>query len=159
MIFLGYLGFSGNPPTLNRHIESRGKINFTYPEDKQCLVQALWHEARGEGQEGIRNVAKVIQNRVNTKGFPSTYCSVIHQKGQFTYRDHSRTDLKVPRSSQEYEALTLVSLIAEEALTGRLRASVNSDVLWYHTVQVKPSWGKKFKLVEVHGNHKFYRAE
>jgi N-acetylmuramoyl-L-alanine amidase len=159
--FFGFLEMTNDIPSVNP-VNTRvhsGKINKTYLEDKECLVQALWYEARGEGQEGIRNVAKVIQNRVNSKGFPGDYCGVIHQRGQFTYKDHSRKPLKTPRSSQEQEVLTLVYLIAEQGLTGRLRASVGSDVLWYHALKSKPSWGKKFKRVKVHGNHVFYSKE
>jgi len=52
--------------------------------DVELLALCIWREARGEGQDGMRAVAHVINNRVGKEGFGSTFQSVILGKNQFT---------------------------------------------------------------------------
>ena len=47
--------------------------------DLDCLTQAVYYEARGEGQAGMQAVAQVILNRVRSSAFPNTVCGVIFQ--------------------------------------------------------------------------------
>lgn len=56
--------------------------------EKYCIMEALWYEARGEPALGILAVASVIENRKNHEYYPDTYCGVIHQHKQFSYRLH-----------------------------------------------------------------------
>ena len=58
--------------------------------DLQCLAEALYFEARGEGSQGQRAVAEVILNRVDHPRFPKTVCGVVNQRGQFTYNKNAR---------------------------------------------------------------------
>lgn len=53
--------------------------------EMRCLAEAVWVEARGENVKGQALVADVIINRTKAKGFPSTYCKVIAQPGQFPW--------------------------------------------------------------------------
>lgn len=53
--------------------------------EKACIVQALWHEARGEKLAGLLAVASVIENRKNSSRYPADYCSVIWQDKQFSF--------------------------------------------------------------------------
>ncbi len=50
-----------------------------------CLVRAVYHEARGEPVHGQQAVAKVILNRLKSPAFPNTLCAVVKQKGQFPW--------------------------------------------------------------------------
>mgnify|MGYP003635239800 CR=1 FL=1 len=49
-------------------------------EDKQldCLVEAVYHEARSESFTGQLAVANVIIERANLAQFPNTICKVVH---------------------------------------------------------------------------------
>ena len=71
----------------------------------QCLTEALYFEARGEDTRGIFAVAEVILNRVDSRRFPDSVCSVVHQgtgaqyQCQFTYTcDGLAEDVREPRA-------------------------------------------------------------
>ena len=48
-------------------------------DDFTCLVEAIYHEARSEPLMGMIAVANTILNRVYSKRYPNTICSVVHQ--------------------------------------------------------------------------------
>ncbi len=49
---------------------------------RQCLAQAMYWEARGEGRRGMVAVGWTILNRVKSPRFPATPCGVVHQGGE-----------------------------------------------------------------------------
>ena len=51
--------------------------------DRELLARLIICEAGGEGQDGMRAVATVVMNRVESDQFPDTVCGVVGQKGQF----------------------------------------------------------------------------
>ena len=46
--------------------------------DLDCLVEAVYYEARSEGVIPKIAVANVILQRVKSKKYPSTICEVVH---------------------------------------------------------------------------------
>lgn len=54
-------------------------IKIPDPLPSICMTEALFYEARGEGEIGQYAVAEVIMNRVHSKSFPNSICSVVHQ--------------------------------------------------------------------------------
>ena len=44
-----------------------------------CLVEAVYHEARSESLLGMLSVANVILTRKENSNFPNTICQVVHQ--------------------------------------------------------------------------------
>src|SRR5690606_7807258 len=47
--------------------------------DLECLTQAAYYEARGEGRDGMKAVAQVVLNRVRHSAYPNTVCGVVYQ--------------------------------------------------------------------------------
>ncbi|MFM8375734.1 MAG: cell wall hydrolase, partial [Phenylobacterium sp.] len=47
--------------------------------DLDCLTQAVYYEARGEGRAGMQAVAQVVLNRARHPAFPKTICGVVFQ--------------------------------------------------------------------------------
>ncbi len=45
--------------------------------DVDCLAQAVYYEARGEGDDGQAAVAQVVLNRSRIASFPATVCGVV----------------------------------------------------------------------------------
>ena len=45
----------------------------------ECLVEAIYHEARGEEFIGMLAVAGVILTRKESSQYPNTICEVVHQ--------------------------------------------------------------------------------
>ena len=54
-------------------------ISTTKADDFNCLVEALYHEARSESFIGMLSVANVILTRKESSNFPNTICKVVHQ--------------------------------------------------------------------------------
>ena len=45
----------------------------------ECLVEAIYHEARGEEFIGMLAVAGVVLTRKESSKYPNTICGVVHQ--------------------------------------------------------------------------------
>lgn len=54
-------------------------------QNLKCLTDAIYHEARGEPLHCQEKVAMVIFKRTYSKNFPNSICSVVYQKGQFSW--------------------------------------------------------------------------
>lgn len=117
--------------------------------DLQCLSEALYFEARGEGAQGQRAVAEVILNRVDHPRFPKSVCGVVNQSGQFSYRGNVG-------KMRKGAAFNTARRVAEEALAGAPRALTNGAT-YFHTTKVRPSWSKRFTRTTRIGAHVFYR--
>lgn len=54
--------------------------------EHQCLSSAIYWEAGNQGITGMKAVADVIKNRLESNQFKEeTYCDIIHAKGQFSF--------------------------------------------------------------------------
>jgi len=120
------------------------------PKDLQCLSEALYFEARGEGVQGQRAVAEVILNRVDHPRFPQTVCGVVHQRGQFTYNKNARI--------REKGTFARVQKVAMAALAGAPR-TLTHGATYFHTPAVRPSWSRRFERTARIGRHIFYRSD
>lgn len=118
--------------------------------DLQCLAEALYFEARGEGAKGQRAVAEVILNRVDHPRFPQTVCGVVNQRGQFTYNKNARI--------REKGTYARVQKVALAALSGAPRTLTNGAT-YFHTPAVRPSWSRRFERTVRIGAHIFYRSD
>ena len=118
--------------------------------DLQCLAEALYFEARGEGAQGQRAVAEVILNRVDHPRFPKTVCGVVNQRGQFTYNKNARI--------REKGTFARVQKVAIAALSGAPR-TLTDGATYFHTRAVKPSWSRRFERTTRIGSHIFYRSD
>lgn len=142
--------------------ESGGIVVDTSEEHKelQCIKSALWHEARGEPEEGIRAVMSVIYNRKNHKNYPNTFCKVILQDKQFSAFNSDKSlamkRLK-PVKGPDEEAYSKVAGISQEAVVGAFKPVLEPSVLHYAHTKVRNKWTRKFKRVIVLGNHSFYK--
>ena len=130
--------------------------------ERECLAQAIYHEARGETATGQMAVANIIVNRARSNRFPSTLCGVIYQnadKGryrcQFTFACDGRDDTPGERrawlNSQE-----LARKVYAEFAQGEDIGVLPGSALYYHTTAVRPSWANTFSRVAVVDSHIFY---
>ncbi len=118
--------------------------------DLECLSEALYFEARGEGAKGQRAVAEVILNRVDHPRFPKTVCGVVNQRGQFTYNKNARI--------REKGTYARVQKVAMAALSGAPR-TLTKGATYFHTPAVRPSWSRRFERTVRIGAHIFYRSD
>ena len=135
--------------------------------ERTCLATAIYHEARGEPDEGQWAVADVILNRVASPRYPSSICGVVYQnadKGkyrcQFSFACDGKPDAGGIGNRIVRESWVRAYVIAEAALKQQqadMRAEiVPATALFYHTVSVSPNWADKLKRVASIGSHIFY---
>ena len=163
LIFIFILGISF-PSFLSIPSKSRESggvvVSEYYNKELLCLKSVLWHEARGEPEEGIRAVMSVIYNRKKAKGYPSTFCGVILQDKQFSAFNSDKslaTKPLKPIRDLDKEAYRKVSSVAQEAVQGAFKPVLDEDVLYYAKTSVRNHWTRKFERVIVLGNHSFYK--
>jgi spore germination cell wall hydrolase CwlJ-like protein len=155
------------PVTLNpgpeRHwFQSQQVLARQFFLDYNCMVEALWFEARNDNEIGKRAVATVIINRANSARFNNTICDVIQQRKQFSYRNRLKNPYVVlqpkPQPSEKIK-LEMIKSIAYEVASGTFKPVLPSNVLWYHTYNVNPSWNRKMKAVMLPGSkHVFLKG-
>jgi spore germination cell wall hydrolase CwlJ-like protein len=122
--------------------------------DWQCLRTAIYFEARGETIKGQFAVAEVILNRVDSRRFPDSVCSVVNQRGgggcQFSYTCDGHAD-----NMRDRAAIDRAGRIARLMLDGAPRA-LTSGATYFHTTGVRPSWARRFSRTALIGAHLFY---
>ena len=117
----------------------------------ECLAVGIYYESKSEPLVGQLAVGEVIANRANSNGrFPSTYCGVLFQRGQFSFI-RGRSLPAVPRASRQWQTAVAVAKIVDQDL----HDSHASNALFFHAKRVSPRW--RLKRVAAIGNHIFYR--
>jgi len=123
--------------------------------DLQCLTEAVYWEARGEGAAGMAAVAQVVLNRVRHPAFPKTVCGVVYQGAsdgdcQFSFacQAHSNHD--------EDDSWRRAREVASRALSGHVMSAVGQATN-FHAVSVTPGWMTSLQKVAQIGSHIFYR--
>ena len=123
--------------------------------DLQCLTEAVYWEARGEGAAGMAAVAQVVLNRVRHPAFPKTVCGVVYQGAsdggcQFSFACEAHS------SPSEDDAWRRARQIASRALSGHVMTEVGQATN-FHAVSVTPGWMTSLQKVAQIGSHIFYR--
>lgn len=117
----------------------------------ECLAAGVYFESKSEPLAGQLAVGKVIANRANSKGrFPSSYCGVLMQRGQFSFIRGGRWPA-VNKSSPQWRNAVAIARIVDHDLHD---SSVGSS-LFFHAKRVSPRW--RLTRVASVGNHVFYR--
>ena len=138
-------------------------ISTTKADNFNCLVEALYHEARSESFIGMLSVANVILTRKESSNFPSTICKVVHQgkywkgkpikdKCHFSYWCDGR-----PERFTDIAGLIKSINVAEMSLNGiQIKQTVGAT--HYHASYVTPGWASdpNFKSLGQIGTHVFY---
>lgn len=116
-----------------------------------CLATGIYFESKSEPLAGQLAVGKVIANRTRSGGrFPSTYCGVLFQHGQFSFVHGGRLPA-VPHANRQWQTAVAIAKIVDE----NLQQSSVGDALFFHARYVSPAWHAK-RVASI-GNHIFYR--
>lgn len=117
----------------------------------ECLAVGIYFESKSEPLAGQLAVGQVIANRAHSGGrFPSTYCGVLFQRGQFSFV-HGKSLPSVPRASRQWQTAVAIAQIVDQDL----KDSAAENALFFHAKRVSPGW--RLKRVASIGNHVFYR--
>ena len=126
-------------------------------EERDCLAQAIYYEARNQSVAGKAAVADVVLNRVESKRWPASVCRVVYQGAQrdtgcqFSFTCDGSMTLPIERRAMaEAEALAT-------AILGGFRLSLSHGATNYHAHYVDPYWAPALERTAVVGDHVFYR--
>tara|TARA_B100000768_G_scaffold181623_1_gene205431 strand:- start:789 stop:1253 length:465 start_codon:yes stop_codon:yes gene_type:complete len=130
-------------------------VTKEYAEAKECLALNVYHEARGESEEGQYAVAHVTMNRVDSPRYDNTVCEVVYARKQFSWT-HLIAD---PRPKDRY-AYHLAKLIAADVLGERVEDNTGGAD-HYHADYVSPNWATEeyMNKTTTIGTHIFYKAK
>ncbi|MES2002659.1 MAG: cell wall hydrolase [Pseudomonadota bacterium] len=116
----------------------------------ECLATGVYFESKSEPLDGQLAVGKVIANRSKSGRFPSSYCGVLFQRGQFSFV-RGKSFPSVPRASKQWKTAVAIAKIIDQGL----KDSAVGNALFFHARYVSPGW--RLKRVASIGNHIFYR--
>ena len=130
-------------------------------DELECLAEAVYFEARGEGSHGQRAVAEVILNRRADPGFPNDVCGVVHQgynpanpalhQCQFSYYCDG-----APEAFGDRDRLARIRAMAWNMLRGE-KSNLTMGATHYHADYVSPDWTRNLRRVARVDQHIFYR--
>jgi len=123
----------------------------TLDRETECLAASVYFESKGEPLEGQLAVAEVVLNRAKAGGhFPPSVCSVVFQKGQFSFVHHGHFP-PIKRGGAFWKTAVAIAQIAmDDEWDSRA-----SKALYFHAARVSPGWNK-VRVAQL-GNHVFYR--
>jgi len=116
----------------------------------ECLAAGIYFESKGEPLSGQLAVGEVIANRADSGRFPSTYCGVLFQRGQFSFVRRG-TWPHISRDSRSWETAVAIAKIVDQDL----KDSAAEGALYFHAKRVRPGWHRK-RVASI-GNHIFFR--
>ena len=117
---------------------------------QRCLAGAIYFEAKGEPLAGQLAVAEVILNRAKSGRYPPDVCSVITQRGQFSFVRGG----KIPEIDTDRRSYRTAVAVARVALNDMWDSNA-SDAMFFNATHRRPSGGA-IKVASI-GNHVFYR--
>lgn len=126
-------------------------------EERTCLAQAIYYEARSEPRVGQLAVADVVLNRVASPLYPSSICEVVFQGSerrtgcQFSFTCDGSMDARL--NLRKWKA---AQDMAGAVLAG-VRVPVSRNATHYHANYVSPPWAQRLTPTATIGTHKFYR--
>ena len=122
----------------------------TGSHELDCLATGVYFESKSEPLAGQLAVGKVIANRTQSGRFPTTYCGVLFQRGQFSFV-HGHVLPTISHANRQWQTAVAIAKIVDE----HLKESPAGDALFFHARYVSPGWHAK-RVASI-GNHVFYR--
>ena len=121
-----------------------------------CLAQAVYFEARSEGEDGQKAVAQVVMNRTGMARYADTVCGVVYQGWerttgcQFTFVCDG--SLKAPDDAAAWDRAIEV---AKNALAGIVFKPM-LGATHYHAAWMRPYWAGEYARIGRIGDQIFY---
>ncbi|HYI39334.1 MAG TPA: cell wall hydrolase [Allosphingosinicella sp.] len=132
--------------------------------DAHWMALTMWGEARNGGEEAMRAVGHVIDNRrrAGTHGkYATETVSAAWQFSAWNKNDPNYAammNIDKLRTDSEDRAMWLTAKrVAEEILSGA-SADPTGGALFYHTAAVSPRWSSGLAPIRVIGGHLFFRT-
>ena len=132
--------------------------------DAHWMALTMWGEARGQGEEAMRAVGHVIDNRRRAGMHGAFVTDTVGEAFQFSCwnaGDPNRVAIENVDRLREGSRAQLMWLaarrLANEIMAGQ-SADPTGGALFYHSVEVAPRWSEEMPAVAQIGRHLFFRA-
>ena len=132
--------------------------------DAHWMALTMWGEARGDGEDAMRAVGHVIDNRRRSGGHGPHATDTVSEAWQFSCwnpGDPNRIAMenvdRLRQGSREHDLWLAARRIAGEILAGRSPDSTGG-ALFYHRVDVAPAWSRGVAPIRRIGDHLFFRT-
>lgn len=132
-------------------VDTPEKIKFT-DRDLFCMAKNIYHEAGNQNRLGKFAIAQVTINRMKHPKYENTVCGVVFAPNQFTWAASHSSRWKTPKESNAWKES---KEIAREVLLDGYRIKGMENVIFFHSVHIRPRWKGVKKLVQI-GSHVFY---
>lgn len=146
-----------------------------FKEDKICLIEALYHEARNTSKEEKIAILEVILNRYRSNKYPNSICEVVKQPYQFSYRNpiKDKSRIILPRFQEISSILDkkayyqIWNIVQSKFKNNKILPNrvLPESALYYHTKDINPPyWARSKKMKEVKipvdkkFSHRYYRV-
>lgn len=126
------------------------RASETASRELECLAVGIYFESKSEPLAGQLAVGKVMANRASSGRFPSSYCGVLTQRGQFSFVRGGRWPA-VNKSGMQWKNAVAIARIVD----ADLHDSNVGKAMFFHARRVNPGW--RLTRVAAVGNHIFYR--
>ena len=117
--------------------------------DEQCLSASIYHEARGEGERGMRMVGNVVLNRVRV--YKRNICGIVFDEHQFSW-----TKNKKPTSDEVSRHIANMLLLSERKGS---RVDISNGATYFARTNVKKRWMRNLIVSCRHKKHTFYKEK
>lgn len=152
---------AAEPPAPAEEIVPAEEIDVV---DAHWMALTMWGEARNGGEEAMRAVGHVIDNRRRARTHGRYATETVSAAWQFSawnrndpnYPAMLNIDRLRPDSLDHARWLT-AKRVAAEILSGASR-DPTGGALFYHTAAVSPRWSAGLAPVSVIGGHLFFRT-
>jgi spore germination cell wall hydrolase CwlJ-like protein len=112
-----------------------------------CLAAAIYHEARGEPEQGQQAVALVTMNRAEWEN--KRVCREVHKPGQYSW-------VGTGAKHSDKDAWQRARKVAADVLDGRVD-DFTDGATYFHARKARPSWRRRLHYVMTVGGHRFYK--
>ena len=124
--------------------------------DKSCAALCIWREGRGEGHDGMRAVAHVINNRAIAQ--KKSWAQIVYARLQFSsmtyWNDPQLTNVPVVPDPQFADAWQIVEAVA----AGTDDDLTQGATSYYATTIEPPAWAESMtKTVQI-GRQIFFKS-
>lgn len=131
--------------------------------DAHWMALTMWGEARGQGEEAMRAVGHVIDNRRRAGMHGAYVTDTVGEAFQFSCwnaGDPNRAAIeavdRLAEGSREHRMWRAAKRLADEIMAGR-SVDPTGGALFYHSLDVAPRWSEGVPAVAQIGGHLFFR--
>jgi spore germination cell wall hydrolase CwlJ-like protein len=132
--------------------------------DAHWMALTMWGEARSGGEEAMRAVGHVIDNRRRVGRHGRYVTETVSEAWQFSCwnaNDPNRAAMlnidSLAEESEDRRRWDMARRLAEDILAGR-STDPTGGALFYHTGAVSPRWSQGVTPVARIGGHLFFRT-